>query len=91
MPHKLPLNPNLLLAASTEQGVQIIHFQNGDSIHLIRSKDCTVFKILAKPRIEGASPTHIASIVFNDAFPALNPTHLQAIVDFISDNSPLQH
>jgi len=79
------LSPAQELIASPE-GLQIIHFQNGDTINLIRSKDCTVYKISAAPRIKGATPTHIASIIFNDHFPALKPVHLQAILDFIRDN-----
>lgn len=72
---------------ASPEGLPIIQFQNGDSISLIRSQDATVFTITAKPRIEGASPIHLGTIVFNDSFPRIQPHHLQAILDFIQANN----
>lgn len=71
---------------ASPEGLPIIQFQNGDTINVIRSKDATVFVISAKSRLEGGKPVHLASIVFNDHFPRIQPHHLEAVLGWIKEN-----
>lgn len=73
---------------SSPQGLQIIHFQNGEFITLHLDNSATTYKVWSKSRIQGAAPTFIAAITFNRSFPKLRPVHLKAIIDFIDNNIP---
>ena len=81
-------NDELVRLTSTPQGLQIIHFHNDEFVTLHIDNSTTAYKVWAKPRIQGATPTHIATIAFNRSFPKLRPVHLRAILDFIDNNFP---